>query len=211
MKLVFLGPPGAGKGTQAAFVAKAANVPTISTGAILREAIANETELGKIAKQFIDKGELVSDEVAIGIVKERLTMPDCGNGYILDGFPRTVEQAEAFDKVMSDSVDIALSLEVPDEDIIERLTGRMECSNCKATFHIKNNPSKKGEYCDKCGSKLITRADDSVETIKKRIEIYHKRTEPIKSYYSALGKLKCVNGVGDVDDVKEVLFKTLGL
>ena len=211
MKLVFLGPPGAGKGTQAAYIAEAANIPTISTGAMLREAIANKTELGKTAQAFIDKGELVTDEVVIGIVKERLVMPDCKNGYILDGFPRTVAQAEALDKMLPDAIDVALSLEVPDENIIERLTGRRECPACKATFHIANNPSKKGELCDKCGEKLVTRADDSVETIKNRMNVYHAQTEPIKDYYRACGKLKCVPGVGTVSEITEALFKTLGL
>ncbi len=211
MKLVFLGPPGAGKGTQAAYIAEAANIPTISTGAMLREAIANETELGKTAKAFIDKGELVTDEVVIGIVKERLVMPDCNNGYILDGFPRTVAQAEALDKMLPDAIDVALSLEVPDENIIERLTGRRECPACKATFHIANNPSAKGDICDKCGEKLVTRADDSVETIKNRMNVYHAQTEPIKDYYKACGKLKCVPGVGTVSEITKALFKTLGL
>lgn len=211
MKLVFLGPPGAGKGTQAAYIAEAAKIPTISTGAMLREAIANGTELGKTAQKFIEKGELVTDEVVIGIVKERLTMPDCANGYILDGFPRTVAQAEALDEMLPDAIDIALSLEVPDENIIERLTGRRECPKCKATFHIKNNPSAKGDFCDKCGEKLVQRADDSVETIKNRMSVYHAQTEPIKDYYKACGKLKCVSGVGDVGEITKALFKTLGL
>mgnify|MGYP004513475267 FL=1 len=211
MKLVFLGPPGAGKGTQAAFIAEAAKIPTISTGAMLREAIANGTELGKTAQAFIEKGELVTDEVVIGIVKERLQMPDCANGYILDGFPRTVKQAEELDRMMPDAIDVALSLEVPDEVIIERLTGRRECPKCKATFHIKNNPSKKGDVCDKCGEKLIIRADDSVETIKNRMNVYHAQTEPIKDYYKDCGKLKCVLGVGNVSDITKALFKTLGL
>ena len=136
MKLVFLGPPGAGKGTQAAYIAEAAKIPTISTGAMLREAIANKTELGKTAEGYTSKGELVPDEVVIGIVKDRLTEADCKNGYILDGFPRTVAQAQALDDMLPNAIDVALSLEVPDEAIIERLTGRRECKNCKATFHI---------------------------------------------------------------------------
>lgn len=211
MKLVFLGPPGAGKGTQAAFIAEKAKIPTISTGAMLREAIANGTELGKTAQAFIEKGELVTDEVVIGIVKERLTMSDCANGYILDGFPRTVAQAEALDKMIPDAIDVALSLEVPDENIIQRLTGRRECPVCKATFHITNNPSAKGDECDKCGAKLIQRADDSVETIKNRMSVYHAQTEPIKDYYKACGKLKCVSGVGTVSEITKALFETLGL
>ncbi len=211
MKLVFLGPPGAGKGTQAAYIADAAKIPTISTGAMLREAIANKSELGRVAEGFISKGELVPDEVVIGIVKDRLTHDDCKNGYILDGFPRTVAQAKALDKMLPDAIDIALSLEVEDDKIIERLTGRRECEKCKATFHIVNNPSQKGEVCDKCGSKLIQRADDSPETIKNRMSVYHAQTEPIKDYYAECGKLTCINGVGSVEDIKAALFKALGL
>jgi len=211
LKLVFLGPPGAGKGTQAAYIAEAGAIPTISTGAMLREAIANKTELGKLADSLISKGELVPDEVIIGVVKDRLKLDDCKNGYILDGFPRTVKQAEALDEMLPDAIDIALSLEVPDEDIIERLTGRRECEKCKATFHIKNNPSTKGDICDKCGGKLIQRADDSAETIKNRMSVYHAQTEPIKDYYKKLGKLVCVDGVGSVEQVRTALFKALGL
>ena len=209
MKLVFLGPPGAGKGTQAAYIAAAANIPTISTGAMLREAIANKTELGKAAEGYTSKGALVPDEVVIGIVKDRLTEADCKNGYILDGFPRTV--AQALDGMLPDAIDVALSLEVPDEAIIERLTGRRECKECKATFHIKNNPSARGDVCDKCGGELIQRADDSLETIKNRMSVYHAQTEPIKDYYKDCGKLKCVNGVGSVEEIKAALFQALGL
>lgn len=211
MKLVFLGPPGAGKGTQAAFISEACNIPTISTGAMLREAIVKKTELGKEAQAFIDKGEFVSDEVVIGIVKERLSMPDCKNGYILDGFPRTLVQAEALDKMLPDAVETALLLEVSDESLIERLSGRRECPACKATFHITNNPSSKGDVCDKCGAKLVQRADDTAETIKKRMSIYHAQTEPIKDYYKACGKLKCVSGERDLSDVTEAIFEILGL
>lgn len=211
MKLVFLGPPGAGKGTQAAYIAEAAKIPTISTGAMLREAIANKSELGTVAEGFISKGELVPDEVVIGIVKDRLTHDDCKNGYILDGFPRTVAQAKALDAMLPDAIDIALSLEVEDDKIIERLTGRRECEKCKATFHIVNNPSSKGEVCDKCGAKLIQRADDSPETIKNRMSVYHAQTEPIKDYYKDCGKLTCIDGVGSVEEIRAALFKALGL
>ncbi len=211
MKLVFLGPPGAGKGTQAAYIAEAANIPAISTGAMLREAIANKTELGKTAEGYISKGALVPDEVVIGIVRDRLIMPDCANGYILDGFPRTVEQAKALDAMLPNAIDVALSLEVPDENIIARLTGRRECPTCKATFHVTNNPSKTGDTCDKCGAALVQRADDSEETIKKRMKVYHEQTEPIKDYYKAIGKLICVDGVGAVDEITKALFKALNL
>ena len=211
MKIVFLGPPGAGKGTQAAYIAEAAKIPTISTGAMLREAIAQKTELGLAAEGFIQKGALVPDEVVIGIVRDRLTMSDCANGYILDGFPRTVEQAKALDAMLPNAIDIALSLEVPDENIIERLTGRRECPTCKATFHIVNNPSKTGDTCDKCGAALVQRADDSEETIKNRMKVYHEQTEPIKDYYKAAGKLTCVDGVGAVNEITAALFKALDL
>ncbi len=211
MKIVFLGPPGAGKGTQAAYIAEAAKIPTISTGAMLREAIAQKTELGMAAEDFIKKGALVPDEVVIGIVRDRLTMSDCANGYILDGFPRTVEQAKALDAMLPNAIDIALSLEVPDENIIERLTGRRECPTCKATFHIANNPSKTGDTCDKCGAALVQRADDSEETIKNRMKVYHEQTEPIKDYYKAAGKLTMVDGVGAVDEITAALFKALDL
>jgi adenylate kinase len=178
---------------------------------MLREAIVKGTELGKEAQAFIDKGEFVTDEVVIGIVKERLSNPDCKNGYILDGFPRTLVQAEALDKMLPDAVETALLLEVSDESLIERLSGRRECPACKATFHIANNPSKKGDVCDKCGAKLVQRADDTAETIKKRMSIYHAQTEPIKDYYKACGKLKCVSGERDLSDVTEAIFEILGL
>ena len=211
MKIVFLGPPGAGKGTQAAYIAEAAKIPTISTGAMLREAIANKTELGMTAEGYIKQGALVPDEVVIGIVRDRLVMADCADGYILDGFPRTVEQAKALDAMLPNAIDVALSLEVPDENIIARLTGRRECPTCKATFHVTNNPSKTGDTCDKCGAALVQRADDSEETIKNRMKVYHEQTEPIKDYYKTAGKLTCVDGVGAVSDITKALFKALGL
>lgn len=211
MKIVFLGPPGAGKGTQAAVIAQKAGIPTISTGAMLREAMAQGTELGKSAEQYTKKGELVPDEVVIGIVAERLAQADCKNGYILDGFPRTVAQAKALDEMRPDAIDVALSLEVPDEDIVARLTGRRECSKCGATFHVTNNPSAKGDVCDKCGAALIQRADDRVETIRNRMSVYHEQTEPIKEYYKVQGKLQCVDGVGAVDEITASLLKALGL
>ena len=211
MKLVFLGPPGAGKGTQAAFVAENSGIPTISTGAILREAIANKTELGMTAEGYINQGKLAPDEVVIGIVLDRLALPDCEKGYILDGFPRTVAQAEALDAMMPNAIDVAVSLEVDDEEVIERLAGRRECSKCKATFHITNNPSKKGDVCDKCGAKLVQRADDSIETIKNRMNIYHTQTEPIKDYYKQSNRLMCVDSSGSVNDTKTALFKALDI
>lgn len=211
MKIVFLGPPGAGKGTQASIIAQKAAIPTISTGAMLREAMAQGTELGKEAARYTEKGELVPDEVVIGIVAKRLEQPDCAAGYILDGFPRTVAQAQALDEMSPNAIDLALSLEVPDEDIIERLTGRRECGKCGATYHIKNNPSAKGDKCEKCGGELVTRADDQIDTIRNRMNVYHAQTEPIKEYYQRCGKLKCVDGVGAVDEIAAKLLCALGL
>ena len=165
-----MGPPGAGKGTQAKRIVASYNIPHISTGDMFREAIKAQTPLGKLAQSYIEKGHLVPDDVTIGLLKERLSQPDCANGYILDGFPRTVAQAEALDEMLPDAIDIALSLEVPDENIIERLTGRRECPKCKATFHIKNNPSAKGDFCDKCGSTSIGEA-----TTEEWEELYLKK------------------------------------
>ena len=211
MKIIFLGAPGAGKGTQAEKTSKRLGIPTISTGVIIRESIKLGTDMGLKAKKFIDAGELCPDEVVIGIIKERLAKSDCSNGFILDGFPRTVAQAEALDKMLPDAVSTALLLEVSDESLVERLSGRRECPKCKATFHITNNPSKKGDVCDKCGESLVQRADDTPETIRKRMSIYHAQTEPIKDYYKACGKLKCVSGNAELSEVTEAIFKTLGL
>lgn len=208
MNLIMLGAPGAGKGTQAAIICETYNIPTISTGAIIRNAIRNETEIGKIAKGYIDNGQLVPDDVVIGIINERLGESDCKNGFILDGFPRTVAQADELIK-MGISIDLALSIEVDDSIIMERLGGRRECRECGATYHITNKPSKLGDKCEKCGGPLITRPDDCEETIKNRLDVYHKTTEVLKSYYENLGKLKKINGNRDVNEITKEILNTL--
>ncbi len=205
MKLIMLGAPGAGKGTQAARICEEHNIPTISTGAIIRSAIRNATDIGKQAKVFIDNGQLVPDDVVIGIIKERLAQADCLNGFILDGFPRTVAQAEALE-TMGILIDKALSIEVPDSVILDRLGGRRECTQCGATYHIHYNPSKDGDKCEKCGTELITRPDDCEETIMSRLKVYHETTEVLKDYYDKKGKLVKIDGDRDVDEItKDVL------
>lgn len=209
MKLIILGAPGAGKGTQAEILEETFSIPAISTGAIIRHAIKDETQVGIEAKEYIDKGQLVPDDTILRILEERLSMPDCKNGFILDGFPRTIPQAEAFDK-SSDGLYKVISLEVADSEIIQRLTGRRECAVCAAPYHIVNNPSSKGEICEKCGGKLIARADDNPETISKRLEVYHKQTEPLKQYYKDKGKLITVYGKEDIASTTAELFTALG-
>ena len=208
MKLIMLGAPGAGKGTQAAKICEKYNIPTISTGAIIRNAIRNATDIGKQAKTFIDKGHLVPDEVVIGIIKERLAQDDCKNGFILDGFPRTTAQAEALE-AMGIAIDKALSIEVPDEVILDRLGGRRECGECGATYHIRYNPSKSGDKCEKCGTPLITRPDDCEETIMSRLKVYHETTEVVKAFYDKLGKLIMIDGDRDVAAITEDVLKSL--
>ncbi len=208
MNLIMLGAPGAGKGTQAAVICEKYNIPTISTGAIIRNAIRNETEIGKIAKGYIDEGNLVPDNVVIGIINERLKESDCKNGFILDGFPRTIAQADELTK-MGISINCALSIEVDDSIILERLGGRRECSECGATYHITNNPSKSGDKCEKCGGALITRPDDCEETIKNRLEVYHESTEVLKSYYDNLNKLVKIDGNRSVEEITDDILKAL--
>jgi len=211
MRIVLLGPPGAGKGTQAERIAKAANIPAISTGMMLREAIAGGSELGVLAGQYIDKGELVPDEVVIGIVKGRLAGDDCKDGYLLDGFPRTVAQAKALETMIPDAVKTALAIEVSDDYIIERLSGRRECKGCGMTYHICNRPPKQEGVCDSCAGELGCRADDMPETIKNRMQVYHEYTEPIKDYYESIGKLKVVDGFGEIDTVTQRIASVLGV
>ena len=199
MKMIFLGAPGAGKGTQAEIVSEKYAIPAISTGAIIREAIKNQTEMGKAAKEFTEKGALVPDEVVIGIIKERLSKDDCKNGFILDGFPRTVPQAKALEE-MGVSIDFVIDIEVPDEKIIERMSGRRVCSKCGASYHTVYNPSKKGDSCDKCDEKLTIRKDDAPEVVKSRLETYHELTEPLKDFYSERGKLGIVEGQEELAD-----------
>ena len=208
MNLIMLGAPGAGKGTQAAIICETYNIPTISTGAIIRNAIRNETEIGKMAKSYIDEGKLVPDSVVIGIINERLKEDDCKNGFILDGFPRTVAQADELIK-MGISIDFALSIEVDDSIIMERLGGRRECRDCGATYHITNKPSSSGNKCEKCGGPLITRPDDCEETIKSRLSVYHETTEVLKSYYDKLGKLIKIDGNREVEEITNEILETL--
>ena len=198
IKLILLGAPGAGKGTQAEIISKKYAIPSISTGNMIREAIAAGTEMGRNAKSFIDSGALVPDEVVIGIIKERLAKPDCENGFILDGFPRTVPQAQALDDMGVEITDV-ISIEVPDEKIVERMGGRRVCKSCGASYHVKFNPSENGEFCE-CGELLTIRSDDAPEVVKKRLETYHSQTEPLKGFYEAKGILKFVEGQEKLED-----------
>ena len=210
MKIIFLGAPGAGKGTQAERVSERLGIPTISTGAIIRSALKNGTKMGLEAKKFIESGALVPDEVVIGIVKERLSESDCDKGYILDGFPRSVPQAKVLDE-MGVTLDKVLSLEIDDEDIVKRMSGRRVCPGCGKTFHVQHLPSKKGELCDACDAKLIIRADDDPAVVRSRLEVYHSVTEPLKDYYRESGKLCCVDGNGSVEDITKRIFEALGI
>ena len=208
MKIIFLGAPGAGKGTQAAIVSEKCGIPTVSTGAIIREALKTGTEMGLKAKKFIEEGALVPDDVVIGIIKERLQKSDCQNGFILDGFPRTVPQAEALDQ-MGISPTAVVSIEVPDEVIVERMSGRRVCPSCGATYHTIYNPSKDNKICDGCGAELTVRKDDAPEVVLSRLEVYHSTTEPLKDYYSAKGNLRLVDGVGTVEEISSRTLKAL--
>lgn len=209
MKLIFLGAPGAGKGTQAELVAERASIPTISTGAIIREAIKTGTKMGLAAKAYTETGALVPDDVVIGIIRERLAQEDCKDGYILDGFPRTVPQAEALDQ-MGITLDAVLSIEVADEKIVERMSGRRVCE-CGASYHTQYKPSTDGIHCDKCGKELTIRRDDAPEVVKSRLEVYHETTEPLKSFYAAKGILKTVEGQEKVEDTTALVRAALGV
>ena len=206
---MFLGAPGAGKGTQAEIVAEKYAIPAISTGAIIREAIKTGTEMGKAAKAYTESGALVPDEVVIGIIKERLEKDDCKNGFILDGFPRTVGQAEALD-AMGIEMDVVVSIEVPDEKIVERMSGRRVCEKCGASYHTLYKPSKDGVTCDKDGAKLTIRRDDLPEVVLSRLSIYHEQTEPLKDYYASKGKLRLVIGQEEVADTTRLTLETIG-
>ena len=200
MKIIFLGAPGAGKGTQAEILAKKLEIPTISTGNIIREALKTGTEMGLKAKKFIEAGELVPDDVVIGIIQERLAKSDCQNGFILDGFPRTVPQAKALDE-MGVALDRVISIEVSDDTIVQRMSGRRVCPKCGSTYHVDYNPSKDGERCDNCSEPLTVRRDDAPEVVLSRLEVYHTTTEPLKDYYSDKGILRLVDGVGTVEEI----------
>ena len=209
MKLILLGAPGAGKGTQAERLCKELNIPTISTGNILRAAIKNGTPTGMKAKSFMDAGALVPDEVIIGIINERLAESDCAGGYILDGVPRTIAQAEALEKagIIFDAV---VSIEISDETIMERMSGRRVCESCGASYHVVAVPPKQEGVCDKCGGKLVQRKDDAPETVKARLEVYHKETEPLKDFYAKRGLLKSVENQPSVAETSQAILRVLG-
>lgn len=210
MNIILFGPPGAGKGTQAEIISEELNIPTLSTGAMLRAAMKAGTELGLAAKAAIEEGSLVSDETVIGIVRERIAESDCANGYILDGFPRTIHQAEALDE-MGVRIDAVLDIEVPDEAIVERMSGRRLCSACGASYHVKFNPSADGEHCDKCGAPLTLRDDDKPEVVLHRLGVYHAETEPLIGYYTKQGLIRTVDGCGTPAEVTELLREALGI
>ncbi|MBQ2896325.1 MAG: adenylate kinase [Oscillospiraceae bacterium] len=210
MKLILLGAPGAGKGTQAGILSEKLNVPTISTGNILRAAMKAGTPIGLQAKAYVEAGKLVPDEIVIGIVEERLSEPDCANGYILDGMPRTIPQAEAL-QAGGVEIDVALSIEISDEEIVERMSGRRTCHDCGASFHTTDNPPKVTDVCDNCGGELTRRHDDDPEIVRARLETYHEETEPLKHYYAELGKLKTVNSQPILAHTTEAVFQALGI
>ncbi len=208
MNLILLGAPGAGKGTQAEVICNALHIPAISTGNILREAIKNQTALGMEAKTYMDGGKLVPDEIVINILKERLQQDDCKNGFILDGFPRTVPQAEALDK-MNVRIDRVVDIEVADEKIAARLSGRRVCENCGASYHTLYKPSKTEGVCDACGGKTVQRKDDHPDTVKERLRVYHEQTEPLIDYYTKTGKLVVVEGQEEVADTSALTLKAV--
>ena len=208
-----LGPPGAGKGTQAARIIEKYDIPHISTGDIFRENIKNGTELGMEAKKYMDQGLLVPDELTVKILLDRVSQPDCKNGYVLDGFPRTIPQAEVLDKALAElgeSIDYAIDVDVPDENIVKRMSGRRACVSCGATYHVVHVPPKKEGICDRCGSELILRDDDKPETVKNRLDVYHKQTQPLIDFYTKKGVLKTVDGTVDMQDVFKAIVAILG-
>lgn len=212
MNMIFLGLPGAGKGTQAKKICSKYNIPHIATGDIFRNAIKNETPLGREAKSYIDKGELVPDEVTIGIVRNRLKENDCADGFILDGFPRTIKQAEALDKIMNElnkDLDLAIYIKVAEKELIKRLSGRRVCEDCGVTYHVEFNPPEKRGICDKCGGKLIQRSDDKEETVKNRIEVNKKKTVKLMDYYQNKNLLKTVESSGGIENVFKKIVKII--
>lgn len=213
MKIVMLGAPGAGKGTQAKMIASKYQIPHISTGDIFRANIKNGTELGQKAKAYMDQGLLVPDELTVDLVIDRLSQDDCAKGYILDGFPRTIPQAEALSAALAkrgEKLDYAIDVNVPDENIVSRMSGRRACTGCGATYHVVYNPSKKGELCEVCGEKLILRDDDQPETVQKRLNVYHDQTQPLIDYYTQQNILKTVDGTQDMNDVFTAITEILG-
>ena len=209
MNLILLGAPGAGKGTQAEVISEALNIPQISTGNILREAVKNGTEYGLKAKAAMDSGSLVSDDIVIGILKDRIAEDDCKNGYILDGFPRNVPQAEALEK-MGVKIDKVIEIFVPDETIQKRLSGRRVCEGCGASYHVDFKPSKEEGKCDKCGGNVVQRKDDHPDTVIERLKVYHDQTAPLKDFYAGRGILETVEGLEDVADTSKLTLKAVG-
>lgn len=213
MKIIMLGAPGAGKGTQAKKIAAKYGIPHISTGDIFRANIKNGTELGKKAKTYMDQGLLVPDELVVDLVVDRVNQDDCKNGYVLDGFPRTIPQAEALTEAlakMGQKVDYAIDVDVPDENIVRRMGGRRACVGCGATYHVEYAPTKKEGICDVCGGELILRDDDKPETVQKRLNVYHEQTQPLIDYYTKAGILKTVDGTVDINDVFQAIVDILG-
>ena len=213
MKIIMLGAPGAGKGTQAKKIAEKYNIPHISTGDIFRANIKNGTELGQKAKTYMDKGELVPDELVVDLVVDRVAQDDAKAGYVLDGFPRTIPQAEALDAALAkigEKMDYAINVEVPDENIINRMSGRRACVSCGGTYHIKYNPTKVEGVCDACGGQLILRDDDKPETVQNRLTVYHEQTQPLIDYYAKQGIMKEVDGTMDMEDVFKAITDILG-
>ena len=208
MKLILLGAPGAGKGTQAEILCERLNIPTISTGNMIREAMKSGTEMGLKAKEYAENGKLVPDEVVIGIVDERLRMDDCKNGFILDGFPRTIPQAEALDR-MGIIIDRVVDINVPDEVITRRVSGRRACLDCGSTYHIETKKPNVEGICDRCGSTLVQRKDDLPETVQERLHVYHAQTEPLRDYYAAAGKLLVVDGQQGIQEIAEQTLELL--
>ncbi len=204
MKIIMLGAPGAGKGTQAKRIADKWQIPHVSTGDIFRANIKNGTELGMEAKKYMDKGALVPDELTVKILLDRVAQDDCKNGYVLDGFPRTIPQAEVLDKALTDlgeSIDYAINVDVPDENIVNRMSGRRACVSCGATYHVVYAPTKEEGVCDRCGKELILRDDDKPETVQKRLAVYHEQTQPLIDYYAGKNILKSVDGTKDMEEV----------
>lgn len=213
MKIIMLGAPGAGKGTQAKKIADKYQIPHISTGDIFRANIKEGTELGKKAKSYMDQGQLVPDELTLELIMERFQNPDCKNGYVLDGFPRTIPQAEALTEALAkkgETIDYAINVEVPDENIINRMGGRRACLACGSTYHIVYAPTKVEDICDRCGEKLVLRDDDKPETVKNRLNVYHNQTQPLIEYYTKQGKLAEVDGTQSMEDVFNAIVKILG-
>ncbi|ADK86270.1 adenylate kinase [Desulfarculus baarsii DSM 2075] len=213
MNLILLGPPGAGKGTQAKKLIDAYGIPQISTGDMLREAVKNQTPLGIEAKKFMDAGKLVTDEIVIGLAKDRMAQPDCAKGFMLDGFPRTVPQAEALDKVLAEmnrKIDHVVSIEVPSSELLGRLTGRRTCKACGSGFHVMFDPPKTEGKCDKCGGELYQRDDDNEATVSNRLKVYDDQTKPLIDYYQQKGLLRPIQGVGSIDDIFGRIKAVLG-